>query len=259
MPQYWVRYLYPFLGAGFIVVAYAISLFNIPRKAIKVAVFICLVASAFELSGHLELISSIVLSCIIFLLLKRILRIKHWVRYALALFIITSLVLIPLNNNYNRYEFNRYLDNAPYPKEDKFAWKWLNDNTLNSRIAYAGVPLIMPLYGTNFKNDVLYVSVNNVHPINLHYFPNAKFIWVKDYIAFQKSLENIDNYRQNPNYAIWLKNLLAEKIDFLVIYSFHEIQAREIFPLEDTWAKNHPEVFNLAFVNPKVHIYKLLK
>ena len=148
------------------------------------------------------------------------------------------------------------VNNTHYPYEDKEAWYWLNNHTNNAKIAYTGNPDTLPLYGSNFKNDVIYISVNNTHPVKLHYFPKARYIWKGDFISLHKNLETSGNYRQNPDFIHWLNNLKKEKADYIFIYAFHQIKD-VIFPIEDNWAKDHPEYFNLVFNNNRVHIYEI--
>lgn len=258
MPQLWVRYLYPFLAVSFVVAMYTIDLLNIPTLLLRIIIFICFVASAVELSGYMELISSIILSLLFFIFLPRILRFKFNLRFISIIPLLLIGILTYLNINYNKYEFRRYLSESPFPKEEAETWFWLNNNTHALRIAYVGRPDVLPLYGTHFKNDIIYISVNNVHPVKLHYFPNARYVWTNDFITLHKSLENPNNYRGNANYSIWLKNLKSENIDYLLLYSLHQVRST-VFPIEDAWSKAHPEVFNLVFDNKKVHIYKIIK
>jgi hypothetical protein len=256
MPQFWVRYLYPFLGIAFIVVMYTLDLLNIPKRAIKIIVCVCLLASVGELSGHLELFCSFVLSALFFIFLPYILKLKFRPKHILAACILILFILHYLNFNYVKYEFDRYLSNKPFLKEDREAWKWLNDHTKGSRIAYTGIPLVLPLYGSNFKNDVFYVSVNKVYPVKLHYFPDGKYVWNKDYIVFHKSLEAPNNYRGNPDYFVWLSNLKKENIDYLVVYSLRMAE-ETAFPIENDWAKQHPGRFDSVFNKETVKIYRL--
>lgn len=269
MPQLWVRYLYPFIACGFIAAAYLSDIFHIPKNLIRALAVICFIASAIELSGHLELISSVVLSVLFFFLSPKI--IKYYFKSPLNppfykggkfrgdLLIFPVLILIALyflNLNYNNNEFRRYLKNTPYPQEEREGWFWLNNHANNAKIAYTGSPDTLPLYGANFKNDAVYVSVNNTHPVKLHYFPDAKYIWSGDFLSLHKNLEKTGNYRQNPDFDDWLSNLRYENADYLFIYSLHQVKSI-IFPVEDTWAKSHPEIFDSVFTNQKVHIYKI--
>ncbi|MCM8795350.1 MAG: glycosyltransferase family 39 protein [Candidatus Omnitrophica bacterium] len=258
MPQFWTRYLYPIFAVNFVIAMYTVYLVNlhIHKNILRFIVGICYLASIFELASHLELISSIILSILFFIILSTIKKLKFNLILIVSIFIIITLHY--LNINYNQYEFKRYFLKSPFPREEKEAWVWLNDNTKASRIAYVGRPDVLPLYGSFFKNNVYYISVNKINPVKLHYFPNARYIWTKDFITLHKNLELPGNYRENPEYSIWLKNLESENIDYLVVYSLHQVK-EIVFPIENNWAKNNPNKFILVFGNETVHIYRILK
>lgn len=255
MPQLWVRYLYVFVGPALILSFYMLETVKAPAKIVKAVVFICLAASMFEVSRHIELVASIVLSVFIFYLLSK--KIwgdrKIWMALALAFFF----SLHVFNIDYSRNEFKNYLLKCRFPQEEREAWFWLSQNTDGSKIAYAGRPDVLPLYGSNFKNDVLYVSVNKVHPVKLHDFLGAKYVYTKDYLALHKNLEKDGHYREKPDYHAWLKNMRSEDVDLLLIYSLNRVEG-DVFPIEEEWARNNPQVFSLVFSNNSVRIYKVL-
>lgn len=91
------------------------------------------------------------------------------------------------------------------------AWKWLNEHTQGSNIAYVGRPVPFPLYGTDFKNNVYYVSVNGTEPAKLHYFKNSKYSWGHDFLSLHKDLEAQGNYRGLADFAVWSDNLMKKK------------------------------------------------
>lgn len=257
MPQLYVRYLYCFLGAGYIASMYLAHKVNFPIGVTRGIVALCLIASAFELSGHGELISSLLASLFIFLAARNLLKARLNFVSRIALFLVFFGAMYYSNIYYNKNEFKNYLQHTSFPKEDKEAWAWLNQNTTGNRIAYAGIPHVLPLYGTNFKNDVQYVSVNKTHPPKLHYFKNGRYLWQKDYMGMNKALQNPGNYREFPDYDAWVSNLKKERIDFLVIYTLHMIRNQNIFPFENDWAMAHPEVFEPVFNKNSVKIYRL--
>jgi len=144
-----------------------------------------------------------------------------------------------------------------WPQATK-AWEWLNNHTQGNNIAYVGRPVPFPLYGTNFKNNVYYVSVNKTEPAKVHYFPNGYYSWGDDFLGLHKNLELKGNYRGDADYSVWLNNLIRKNTDYLFIYSLH--QTKDIaFPLEDSWAKGNPDKFNPVFLNQTIHIYRILK
>ncbi len=138
------------------------------------------------------------------------------------------------------------------------AWFWLNENTSGNNIAYVGRPVPFPLYGTNFKNNVYYVSVNKTEPARLHYFKNSYYSWGEDYLSLHKNLEKEGNYRSGAEYNIWLENLRKRNTDYLFVYSLHQIKGIE-FPFEDKWADSHRDKFDLVFKNDTIHIYRMIR
>lgn len=259
MPQLWVRYLYPCVAASFIAAFYILSKLNAQKLAVRILVFICLIASMFEASRKLPLVYSIILAALLFFILPKILKLKINLRMVITSIVLLLVIIWQLSIDYKRLEFKRYLEKSPFPKEDRMSWEWLNKVTYKSKIAYTGIPHVLPLYGTDFKNDVMYVSVNTVEPAKLHYFPKAKYIWYKDFWTMHKSLENNGNFRENASYYNWMNNLKKNNIDYVVVYSLRKITEKNVFPIEELWALAHPENFSLDFKTDTVHIYKVKK
>ena len=259
------RYLYPLLGIGMIMGFYTVGLLNIPKIIINILVFICILASMSELAKRQELVSSIIVTILLFFVLTPFLKtFKGLIKKPLfigffPLFIILGLVC--LNRYYTINEYPRYSKMVKYsgfwPDATK-AWEWLNQNTNGNNIAYVGRPVPFPLYGTNFKNNVYYVSVNKTEPAKLHYFPDSHYHWGYDFLSLHKNLETKGNYRGNADYSIWLNNLLKQNTDYLFIYSLHQTKGI-LFSIEDEWAKVNPYKFNPVFINDTIHIYRLIK
>ena len=259
------RYLYPLLGIGMIIGFYTVGLLNIPKIIINILVFICTLASMSELAKRQELVSSIIVTILLFFVLTPFLKtFKGLIRKPLfigffPLFIILNLVC--LNRYYTINEYPRYSKMVKYSgfwPDAARAWEWLNQNTNGNNIAYVGRPVPFPLYGTNFKNNVYYVSVNKTEPAKLHYFPDSHYHWGYDFLSLHKNFEAQGNYRGSADYSTWLNNLLKRNTDYLFIYSLH--QTKEIiFPLEYNWAKDNPEKFKAVFANDTIKIYKVLR
>jgi len=72
-------------------------------------------------------------------------------------------------------------------------------------------------------------------------------------------LEDSGNYREHPDYDVWLKNLKARRIEYLVVYSLRKIEDSVVFPLENDWALLHPEKFIPVFNKRTVNIYRIAK
>ena len=256
-----LRYLYPALALGFIA---PFSFLPVKRPYIIIVrclVVLCFLASCFEISNRLELAASLLLSAALFFSLNKIyvflrnLKVYQW----LIILFITVVSLYALNVDYNKNESRRYTKMIKYSgfwPDATRAWNWLNENTRGNNIAYVGRPVPFPLYGTNFKNNVFYVSVNSTDPAMAHYFPHSHYSWGADFMELHKNLEAEGNYREHPEYSIWINNLRRRKSDYLFVYSLH--QTKEIiFPIEDLWAATNPDKFLLQFSNPTIHIYKI--
>lgn len=226
---------------------------------------LCFLASMSELAKRQELIASVILTFTVFFLFKPLLKlIKKIFSLKAVKFIfilIIPLFLILAEHFYLKNEYPRYLKMVKYSgfwPEAARAWAWLNDHTDGNNIAYVGRPVPFPLYGTNFKNNVYYVSVNKAEPAKLHYFKNSRYQWGYDFLQLHRELEKEGNYRSGADYAVWLANMLGKGMDYLFIYSLHQTKALE-FPVEAIWAAAHPERFNLVFFNNTIRIYKVLK
>jgi len=261
-----VRYLYPLLGIGIVSGFYIIEMLNINRKVLKFLVFLCLFASMSELSSHEELVASLIVTFILLFLLplfiKNIQKVKiSKSRFLIIPIMILVIILTFLEMDYIKHEYSRYIDMEGYSgfwPDATRAWNWLNENTQGNNIAYAGRPVGFPLYGTNFKNEVYYVSINKTEPAKLHYFPDSYYRWGYDFLSQHKNLREKGNYRSDSNYSVWLNNLLNRNSDYLFIYSLHQTK-RIVFPLEDRWAKANRNRFIPVFTNETVHIYKIVK
>ncbi|MDO8748111.1 MAG: phospholipid carrier-dependent glycosyltransferase [Candidatus Omnitrophota bacterium] len=256
-----LRYLYPALALGFIVPFMLLSEKKPLITMVRVLVILCFLASSAEIATRLELVSSLALSAVLFFGFNPIynflgsLKIKGW----LIAFMILAVSLSLLNIDYRENEYRRYISMVKYsgfwPEAVK-AWDWLNANTIGDNIAYVGRPVPFPLYGTDFKNNVYYASVNKTDPAMAHYFPNSRYRWGTDFMELHQNLEAEGNYREHPDYALWLANLKKRKTDYLFIYSLHQTK-ETAFPTEDIWARMHPEEFTLSFSNSTIHIYKV--
>lgn len=261
-----VRYLYPLLGVGMVIGFYAAQIISLPRIILKILILICLLASLSELASRAELVSSILLSLLLFFILPLFIgKIRKKVGLGRAVILTSGIFLfiaiIPLERDYRRNEYSRYIKMVKYsgfwPDAIK-AWDWLNNNTQTDNIAYAGRPVPFPLYGSGFKNNVYYVSVNKTDPAKLHYFSGSSYRWGYDFLSLHRNLEDRGNYRFGADYSIWLNNLLSRGSDYLFVYSLHQTK-ETAFPIEDEWAMFHHDKFNPVFANETVHIYRIIK
>ena len=259
-----VRYIYPWFAVCYIVAFWGIDRFKVPLKIASPLIVICLIASIFEFSRHLELVSAIILSIFLFFTLPYFKKgICYFFRRPNAGIIFLLLCSVPLQFLYLEYSKNEFVRYRTSRKNSGFwpdaieAWIWLDKNTFGNNIAYVGRPVPFPLYGSLLKNNVFYVSVNEKPPY-LHAYKNACYVSDSDYEHFHKALMEPNNYRGNADYSVWLKNLRAKKSDYLFIYSLHQTKDI-IFPIEDDWAKSHTDRFKSVFSNDTIHIYKITK
>lgn len=255
------RYLYPMLGVGAIVGFSVLNSFRIPPKIINLFVIVAALSSLSESARRLELGISFAAAILLFLSVNLILSYERLKRIVFSKgsillgFLIFFILLHFLFLGYQKNEYTRYIKNSRYWPDVTKAWAWLNDNTFGNNIAYVGRPLPYPLYGTNLKNNVFYVSVNTKDPIRLHDLKYSKYRW-DSAEKMHKSFEEQNNYRGNADYSVWLENLYRHKTDFLFIYSLHH--TKDItFPIEEKWAKTKPDKFKLIFDNDTVRIYRL--
>lgn len=258
-----IRYLYPMLALGYILAFYSLSNLKFPKKILSVIILACFFASIPEMARKKELVVSMVLFLLFWVILLftyRKLQV-HFVKLVIISFLFSFCAVAILNIDYNRHEFERYPKTTKisgfWPDAAK-AWDWLNKNTSGNNIAYVGRPVPFPLYGTNFKNNVYYVSVNKTDPAKLHYFPGSFYKWGADFLSVHKSFEETNNYRGRADYSTWLMNLKRRNTDYLFVYSLH--QTKEVlFPMEDSWANANPDRFIQIFSNPTIHIYRVIR
>ncbi|MBU4346035.1 MAG: glycosyltransferase family 39 protein [Candidatus Omnitrophica bacterium] len=262
------RYLYSALGLGLIISFYSLELLKINKKVIYSLAVICIIVSLIELAGRREICYSLLFTGLawatIVIYSANIIHLDRKIKLVSCgiFFLLFILGLGLIQRNYLQNEFSRYI--TPKMAKPRFwpdaayAWDWLNKNTSGNNIAYVGRPVPFPLYGTNLKNDVFYVSVNKIDPARLEYFPDAYYQRRYDFSDFHRNLKEKGNYRGDADYSVWCDNLSHRHSDYLFVYSLHQTNQIE-FPIEDAWAKANPGKFMPVFVNDTVHIYKILK
>lgn len=261
------RYLYPCLAIGLVSAMVALHLYKIPRTIITIISTLCIFASIPELDKNIGLTIGILTTTILYFVTYQ----QWFYKFLIASFkkplirIIMCVVGITglyfLSNTYDKFEFKRYSKAAKlsgFWPEAIEAWGWLNKNTVGNSIAFVGRPVAYPLYGTHYKNDVHYISVNNRQPAKLHFYPDSWYTWGFDFEGQHANMLEDNNYRGKALYATWHKNLTESHIDFLFIYSLHQTK-NIVFPIEETWASAHPDVFKLVYANEIVRIYSLMK
>ncbi len=261
------RYLYPCLALGIVAAMVTLRMLTIPQRIVTIIATLCIFACIPELDKNIALVFGILLTAILFFIFSRKKNIGTIAIYSqkpstwLAIGIVISAVIIVLNNAYSKLEFKRYGQSSRlsgFWPEAIEGWDWLNQHTTGNTIAYVGRPVPYPLYGTRFKNDVRYVSVNAQEPAKLHLYPKSWYSWGFDFESQHVNMMRENNYRGNADYTTWLENLRKAKADFLFIYSLHQT-LHIIFPIEEEWASAHPDVFKPEFSNDVVRIYSIRK
>ncbi|MCX5709158.1 MAG: hypothetical protein NT088_00265, partial [Candidatus Omnitrophica bacterium] len=170
---YVARYLFPYLSLALIVSIIFVT--KLPGGSIYLWIvsFISIFAASFQLANRVELVTSVLISWVLFALIvfykKQLLFFynrKGFGRVIMAVLVVGAIGLVNLNNYYDRTEFKRYPSN--FSKKESWqidmgkGWKALNELTgKGSRVAYTGRGEFYPLFGQGLKNDVKYVSVNS--------------------------------------------------------------------------------------------------
>lgn len=236
---FWIRYFFPYLGAGLICFGIFLNKFKWGQKYITFVGTLSVLASMAELGKRQELVASIILSILLLVILNRI---RGYVKrpaffLGLSFFLVISLIL--LNAKYNKEQADRFpllfKGKEAGEKDIGLVWQWVHKNTPHGkRIAYTGRGEFYPLFGPNLVNDVFYVSINN-KPAVAHYYPDGEF-------------------RKEQDEKAWLNNLKNNKVDLLVIYFPHQ---DDKFPVEDEWARKNSDKFKLVFANSKARIYSV--
>lgn len=272
-----VRYLYPLLGMGVVLALFIAQDIHLPKIFLRILIFVCVLVSMTELAKRQELVSSFMLTIFILSLYPYLrnlgenlgdshlnigdCHLNHLNLKVTVTVTVTAAILLSFFSGwYAKNEYPRYKKMVKYSgfwPDATEAWEWLNQNTVGNNIAYAGRPVPFPLYGSAFKNNVYYASVNKTDPAKLNYFTNSYYSWGRDFESLHNNLEKEGNYRGGADYWAWLNNITKRKTDFLFVYSLH--QTKEVkFPIEDKWASQESAKFNPVFKNRTIHIYKIL-
>jgi len=259
-----VRYLYAMMGLGLVFGFYIFEILKIKKAALSFLVLLCILSSVPSLAKRQELVAALILALVFCLFLINFKRMRLFsnkkLNLSITIVLIFSLFLFA-EQYYKRNEFPRYYKMVKYSgfwPDATRSWDWLNNETAGNNIAYTGRAVPFPLYGSNLKNNVYYVSVNRTQPAKLHYFNHSNYEYGPGFESLLKSIEQDYNYRGNADYNIWLGNLLRAGTDYLFVYSLQQTKST-IFPCEDNWAMANTDKFMLVFTNNTIHIYKIIK
>jgi hypothetical protein len=126
-------------------------------------------------------------------------------------------------------------------------------------IAYAGTDLPYYLMGVGLRNDVRYVNIDSHQNWLMHdYHRDASRSGPATWNRPRPGWDRI-----HPDYEAWLANLRAEGIQLLFVTranpdeGHHNIVDESQFPIENIWAKGHPEVFEQLYLDANVALYRL--
>jgi hypothetical protein len=134
------------------------------------------------------------------------------------------------------------------------AWAWFRTNVRNARVAYTGTNLEFPLTGERLSNHVMYVNIAGELGDRLHDF--ARRAHARPGLNPEPTL-----YREGGSFAVWWRNLRAARVEVLFVARLHAIVRRNVaadrdgFPIERSWADDHPDRFMLSYASPDARVY----
>lgn len=124
------------------------------------------------------------------------------------------------------------------------------------RIATTGANIPYALTGSGWRHRVVYVNTQGKAGDGFYDF------WRRDRRVNPYHKPGI--YRGRDDYRTWLRHLEGERVQLLVIFRLHRSEARYLrataggFPIEQAWARQHPERFEPVFAGPAAEIYRIL-
>jgi hypothetical protein len=136
-----------------------------------------------------------------------------------------------------------------YPPYPDFLRGWLavesRSGSAGVRIAYAGTNIPYYLFGLDLRNQVSYVNINRhrewlLHDYHTQAIADGRGLWPNSRPGWD---------REDPDYAAWLENIDAARIQLLVVTRVnlgegaHNAADPDNFPIERGWADTHPERF----------------
>ncbi|MHB9138427.1 MAG: hypothetical protein ACYC4Q_03375, partial [Victivallaceae bacterium] len=120
-------------------------------------------------------------------------------------------------------------------------------------IAYSGFNIPGALVGDRMRNRVVYCNVQGRQEDGFYDFWRAS----PGIYSYHKP----GFYRNNPDYGAWLKNIFEAGADILAVFPMHPAELKYLkatpdgYPVEDSWAKQHPEIFTLVIESSTGRIY----
>jgi len=258
-PFHMPSYVYPMVGVGTLTGIYTLNRFKLSAKVMRIILFVLIIAAMAELTGHMALVWSLMISGLLFIglvLVKNTNTRKFCKVFGISALFAIAIGLIPLESYYEQTKFRNYSKAFHWEKDLTRSWLWVYEQTLHSpkNIAYVGSSAVFPLYGNKFRNNVRYVSVNEKEPY-LQNFSRYRHT-NNGYREWLDIMRQDGAIREKADFNVWCGNLNKRDTDWLFIMCTDDY---EVFPVEDEWAKTHPDVFKPVLANRRVHIYELSK
>ncbi len=131
----------------------------------------------------------------------------------------------------------------------------VDDSSPALRIAYTGANVPYALAGPGWRHRVVYVNTQG--GVSDGFFD----FWRRDRRVHPYHKPGI--YRGRDDLETWLGHLEEQRIQLLVIFRLHRSEARYLhatpsgFPIEQAWARQHPERFEPVFAGPAAEIYRV--
>ena len=130
------------------------------------------------------------------------------------------------------------------------------DHDMN--IAYAGLNLPYALMGPRLSRSVRYINTQGRLEDGFHDF------WQRDRGLARRQKPGLYRGDGRDDYGQWIRNLEAAEIDWLVVFRLHSQErylaaSREGFPIEHSWAMNHPRRFESIQSGPMFELFRFRK
>jgi len=149
---------------------------------------------------------------------------------------------------YNSYEAGRYKTIGEYWGDYGECWKWLHEagDEAPLTLAYAGTQMIYPLYGNEFRNEVVYISVRKdektfFHDFDFHFDSRRKVMLVH---------EARELFYTDPDFQSWYGRLIYNDVEYILLAGKGAIELE--------WVEQNPKKFENAFSSGDVRLIRVL-
>jgi hypothetical protein len=148
---------------------------------------------------------------------------------------------------------------VPFTRPTMFeGWDWIDRHATGATIAYTGNNIPYRLLGPHLENRVYYVNIDRHFDWRYHDYGRAE----RKHVDYKPPDAPNPPYPRLHGYGeAWIGNLKRAEIDYLFVSRLSPLLGDEYwrdeagFPIEDQWAKSHPQMFALVHDNPEVKIY----